>query len=48
MEIWKAIRDDVKILVPNFKVMISNVTNDINEINDMRDKLIKLMLIIIF
>lgn len=43
MEIWKAIRDDVKILVPNFKVMISNVTNDINEINDMRDKLIKLM-----
>ena len=43
MEIWKGIRDDVKILVPNFKVMISNVTNDINEINDMRDKLIKLM-----
>ena len=43
MEIWKAIRDDVKILVPNFKVMISNITNDINEINDMRDKLIKLM-----
>lgn len=43
MEIWKDIRDDVKILVPNFKVMISNVTNDINEINDMRDKLIKLM-----
>lgn len=43
MEIWKNIRDDVKILVPNFKVMISNVTNDINEINDMRDKLIKLM-----
>ena len=43
MEIWKAIRDDVKLLVPNFKVMISNVTNDINEINDMRDKLIKLM-----
>lgn len=43
MEIWKAIRDNVKILVPNFKVMISNVTNDINEINDMRDKLIKLM-----
>ena len=43
MEIWKAIRDDVKLLVPNFKVMISNVTNDINEINDMRDKLIKLI-----
>lgn len=43
MEIWKNIRDDVKILVPNFKVMISNVTNDINEINDMRDKLIKLL-----
>lgn len=43
MDIWKAIRDDVKILVPNFKVMISNITNDINEINDMRDKLIKLM-----
>ena len=43
MEIWKAIREDVKILVPNFKVMISNVTNDINEINDMRNKLIKLI-----
>lgn len=43
MDIWKAIRDDVKILVPNFKVMISNVTNDIDEINDMRDKLIKLI-----
>lgn len=43
MEIWKNIRDDVKILVPNFKVVLSNVTNDINEINDMRDKLIKLM-----
>ena len=43
MEIWKAIRDDVKILVPNFKVMLSNVTTDINEINDMKDKLIKLI-----
>ena len=43
MEIWKDIRDDVKTLVPNFKVMINNVANDINEINDMRDKLIKLM-----
>lgn len=43
MEIWKAIRDDVKILVPNFKVMLSNVTTDINEINDMKDKLTKLI-----
>lgn len=43
MDIWKAIRDDVKILVPNFKVMLSNVTTDINEINDMKDKLTKLI-----
>ena len=43
MEIWKGIRDDVKILVPNFKVMLSNVTTDINEINDMKYKLIKLI-----
>lgn len=43
MEIWKGIRDDVKILVPNFKVMLSNVTSDINEINDMKNKLIKLI-----
>ena len=43
MEIWKAIRDDVKVLVPNFKVMLSNVTTDINEINDMKDKLTKLI-----
>lgn len=43
MEIWKAIRDDVKILVPNFKVMLNNVTTDINEINDMKGKLTKLI-----